>query len=628
MEQNWNFKGWATRNDLRCSDGRTIRRDAFAAQDGKEVPLVWNHNHKDAKNVLGHALLENRPEGVYAYGFLNDTPEGQRARLLIEHGDIKNLSIWANELRQTPSKDVMHGVIREVSLVLSGANPGAYIEAVDIQHSDDPDYDEEFSAEIYTDEPIELKHSDDQEKPPIEDVKTEEPAAEQQPETTEPVEPAKPEDEIQHSDDKEEKEMADTKERTVGDVFDELTDEQKKVVYYMIDQAVEEAKKRGESAEHSYNEEDGDIMHHNVFEGGQDEFLQHATDFFEHSDEIFEDAKKCNSLKEAVLEHAATYGIDNIDYLFPEAKTVGDMPEYKRRDDTAVGVFLNAVHKSPFSKVKTIVADLTEAAARAKGYIKGREKASEVFPLLRRTTNPTTIYKLQKFDRADLLEARDFDVIRFVKGEMRTMLDEETVRAALVGDGRDPSSSDKIDEQCIRPIWTDADLYTVKAVVEFGASDDDNTKAKKIISTIFRNRKNYKGSGNPIFFTTEDTLNTLLLAEDQIGRPLYDDLNKLATKLRVSRIVTSELLESRTRTVSGATRSLLGIIVNPIDYNFGADKGGEVSFFDDFDLDYNQQKFLLETHISGALTKPFAAIAIESVTASATTESNSESDNG
>lgn len=622
--EKWDFKGWATRNDIRCSDGRTIRKGAFAEQDGKEVPLVWNHDHKDPRNVLGHAILENRDDGVYAYGFLNSTAEAQRAKIFLEHGDIKNLSIWANDLRQTPSKDVMHGVIREVSLVLSGANPGAYIEAVDIRHSEDPEYDEEFSAVIYTDEAIELMHSDEQEKPPlVEDAEAAKPEK-TEPETTEtpespapqePVEPAKPEDEIQHSDDKKEEEpkMADATEKTVGDVFDELTDEQKKVVYYMIAKAVEEATEGGEAA-HSEEMEDGDIMHHNVFEGGQDEFLMHATDFFAHSDEIFDDAKKCNSLKEAVLEHAATYGIDNIDYLFPEAKVVGDMPEYKRRDDTAVGVFLNKVHKSPFSKVKTLIADITEATARAKGYIKGNQKASEVFSLLKRTTNPTTIYKLQKFDRADLIEARDFDIIRFVKSEMRTMLDEETVRAALVGDGRDPAGPDKIDEQCIRPIWTDDDLYTVKAAVTVLSGDDDNTVAKKIIRGIITSRKDYKGSGNPIFFTTEDCLNSLLLAEDQVGRPLYDDVSKLATKLRVSQIVTSELLENLTRTDgNGKTRTLMGIIVNPTDYNFGADKGGEVSFFDDFDLDFNQQKFLLETHISGALTKPYAAIAVEKI---------------
>lgn len=617
--QKYDFCGWATKNDVLCSDGRTIRRDAFAKQDGGVVPLIWNHDHKDAKNVLGHAILENHPEGVYAYCSFNDTAEGQRAKALVRHGDIRQMSIWANGLRQTASKDVMHGVIREVSLVLSGANPEAiidcpYIEAKEFRHSADPNYDEEFDAEIYTGECFELFHSDEQDtKEPLvtdeEEPKAEEP--EQKP-VEEPAEPTTDET-IQHSD-KEEPKMAEKTERTVGDVLEELTDEQQKVVFYAIQQAVEQALAKQEAEHAAQYDDEEDLMHSNVFQDGRDEFLAHATDFFEHSDEVFNDGKRYGSLKESVIEHAATYGIDNVDYLFPDPKDVYDTPEFKKRQTEWVDVFMNGTHKTPFSRIKSIVADITENAARAKGYITGTQKVSEVFPLLKRTTDPTTIYKYQKMDRDVILDIRDFDVIRFMKAEMKLMLEEEVARAALVGDGRDGAASDKIPEQNIRPIWTDADLYTVKATITVAANATDNALARAIITGIIRSRKNYKGSGNPILFTTEDYLNTMLLATDDVGRDLYDSVDKLAAKLRVSKIVTVEVMEGLYRTDSNVRKDLVGIIVNPKDYNFGSDKGGETSFFDDFNLEYNQNQFLIETRLSGALVKPFAAIAVEKVT--------------
>jgi HK97 family phage prohead protease len=635
--ERYDFEGWATRNDLKCSDGRTIRRDAFAEQDGEIVPLMWQHRHESPGNVIGHALLENRPEGVYTYATFNDNPMAIEAKNAVMHGDIRQMSIYANSLRQTPAKDVMHGVIREVSLVIAGANPGAYIQALDIRHSDDPDsdFEEEFDADIFTGFDFQLTHSADaeeenapaaeEEKKAEEDEKlTEEPAAEPESKTESESKTASDDstdsknEELQH---KEEPTMAEAaKEKTVQEVFEnEFTDEQKQIVYAMLAVAVENALKKAGTAEHSdeNSTEEDTLMHNNVFEtnGETTAFDANAAEFFAHSEEVFADAKKSGSLKDAVIEHAATYGIDHIDYLFPDAKMLSDAPDYIKRDDSFVTEFMDRVHKSPFSRIKSVHANITEAAARAKGYIKGSKKANEVFKLLSRVTNPTTVYKHQALDRQDIIEARDFNVITFVKQEMRIMLDEEIVRAALVGDGRDSNDADHIDDTAIRPIWTDDDLYTVSALVSVAQADDEQDIAKKTINAIIRARKNYRGSGNPIFFTSEDVLTEMLLLEDGVGRPLYDDINKLATKLRVAKIVTSEIFEGLYRTVSDVRRDLVGIIVNPADYNFGADKGGEISLFDDFDIDYNQNKFLLEAHLSGALTKPYSAIAVEKVAA-------------
>ncbi len=655
--QHYDFCGYATRNDMKCTDKRTIRGGAFKHQDGEVVPLVWNHDHKSQKNIIGKALLEDRPDGVYCYGSFNDTDGGIDAKKQVMHGDITHLSIFANGLKQQRykdgSKDVLHGDIKEVSLVLAGANPGAYIEDVDIYHSDDPDFDEEFSAVIYNDEELVL-HSDKEEDE--EEKKKPEPKAEEEPKKEAPApkaeepEEGSEEDEaeteedadndseendedekskIKHADnsDKEDTKMAEGKEKTVQDVFNEFTEEQKQVVYYMIGEAINNAK-GGESAEHSedYDEEDT-LMHTNIFESERDEFLAHAEDVMfgaEGTNAIFKAAKKNGSLKDAVLEHAASNNIVDsegdpaIDWLFPDSKTLTDAPEFINIRQEFVTEFMSRVHKTPFTRVKSMFADLTEAEARAKGYVKGNEKIDQVFSLLRRETTPTTVYKKQTLDRDDIIDITDFDVVAWLKGEMRIKLDEELVRAMLVGDGRASSSADKINEQCIRPIWTDdATLFVVNKVVEMSAADlaDEDKVAKQIIRASIKARKDYRGSGNPIFFTNDDTLTTMLLLTDDMGRDLYDTMEKLSTKLRVSKIVTSEIMDNLTRTVSGQTRTLRAIIVNPADYNVGTDKGGQVSMFDDFDIDFNKMKYLIETRCSGALIKPFSAIVIETAQA-------------
>ena len=572
--ERFDFSGWATRNNLKCSDGRTIRKDAFKDNNGQKVPLVWNHQHNEPFNVLGHALLENREEGVYAYCAFNDTEAGQNAKRLVEHGDVSALSIYANQLKQHGG-DVIHGSIREVSLVLAGANPGAFIDSI-ICHGEES----EEEAIIYTGEDISLSHADNEEI-------------------------------------KEEKPMEDTKKvenktdnKTVKDVFDTLTEEQKTVVYALIGQALESA---GATDENDENDEEDNNMKHNVFD--QDEMMQGNA--LSHSDmeEIFSDAKRTGSLKEAFLAHNATYGIDQIDTLFPEPKTMNTPPEFIKRDTNWVAGVINGVHHTPFSRIKSMFANITEDEARAKGYIKGKLKKEEVFTLLKRTTTPTTIYKKQKLDRDDIIDITDFDVVAWIKSEMRMMLDEEIARAILVGDGRLTSDDDHINEANIRPIWKDDDLYTIKTKITVGAAATDDDKAKAVIKAAVKSRKNYKGSGNPVLYTTEDFLTNCLLLEDTQGYRLYKSEQDVATAMRVSRIVTVPVMENLTRTDSESKeRTLVGIIVNLNDYNVGADKGGAVNMFDDFDIDYNQQKYLMETRCSGALIKPYSAIALEMVT--------------
>ena len=572
--ERFDFSGWATRNNLKCSDGRTIRKDAFKDNNGQKVPLVWNHQHNEPFNVLGHALLENREEGVYAYCAFNDTEAGQNAKRLVEHGDVSALSIYANQLKQHGG-DVIHGSIREVSLVLAGANPGAFIDSI-ICHGEES----EEEAIIYTGEDISLSHADNEEI-------------------------------------KEEKPMEDTKKvenktdnKTVKDVFDTLTEEQKTVVYALIGQALESA---GATDENDENDEEDNNMKHNVFD--QDEMMQ--GNVLSHSDmeEIFSDAKRTGSLKEAFLAHNATYGIDQIDTLFPEPKTMNTPPEFIKRDTNWVAGVINGVHHTPFSRIKSMFANITEDEARAKGYIKGKLKKEEVFTLLKRTTTPTTIYKKQKLDRDDIIDITDFDVVAWIKSEMRMMLDEEIARAILVGDGRLTSDDDHINEANIRPIWKDDDLYTIKTKITVGAAATDDDKAKAVIKAAVKSRKNYKGSGNPVLYTTEDFLTNCLLLEDTQGYRLYKSEQDVATAMRVSRIVTVPVMENLTRTDSESKeRTLVGIIVNLNDYNVGADKGGAVNMFDDFDIDYNQQKYLMETRCSGALIKPYSAIALEMVT--------------
>ena len=573
----YDFSGWATRNNIRCSDGRTIRKDAFKDNDGQKVPLVWNHSHNDPSNVLGHALLENRDEGVYAYCTFNDTENGQHAKTLVQHGDIDKLSIYANRLKQNGG-DVIHGSIREVSLVYANANPGAYI--VDVMaHGDDV----EEGGIIYTDEKFSLYHAEDDKKEETKENKTNEP------------------------------------DKTVGELFNsamkKLSDDEQNSVYAVIGAALEE-KDDSEDSEAEHSDTDGEYTDGEL-EGGNEEMKHNVfdkedakeKDTLSHADQmtIISDAKRYGSMKESFLAHADEYGIQGIDWLFPEARTTTNVPEFIKRDTGWVSKIMGAVHKSPFSRIKSVFADITEDEARAKGYMKGKLKKDEVFSLLKRTTTPTTIYKKQKMDRDDVIDITDFDVIAWLKSEMRLMLDEEIARAILLGDGRPASSDDKINELNIRPIVSDDELYTIQKTVDVANSADADTKAKAFIRAAIKARKDYKGSGNPTLFTTEDLLTDMLLLTDEMGRDLYESEEKLRTKLRVKEIVTVEVMEG----VNGKnSKPLMGVIVNPADYNVGADKGGAINMFDDFDIDYNQQKYLIETRCSGALTKPYSAIAL------------------
>ena len=585
------FSGWATRNDLKCSDGRVIRRDAFKHDDGIKVPLVWNHQHNDPRNVLGHAWLENRPEGVYTYGFFNDSESGEIGKILVKHGDICALSIYANQLQQRGC-DVLHGEIREVSLVHAGANPGAFIDSM-LKHGEDSD-DE---AIIYTGMPLYLSHSDADKQEDKADDGEKKGASEKK-------------------DDPEKKTDSD-EEKTVADVINSMTEEQKNVMYVMIGQAMED---QGESDLESEDNNDDDskggtnTMKHNVFDKDdrqKENVLVHSDGSEVSSEEIstiFGDIKRYGSLKDSVLAH----GIDNVDYLFPDAQTLANTPEFIQRDTGWVKKVMSGVHHTPFSRIKSIFADITEDDARAKGYFKGKLKKEEVFGLLKRTTTPTTVYKKQKMDRDDVVDITDFDVVAWLKSEMRMMLDEKLARAYLIGDGRLASSDDKINEQNIRPILKDEELYTIQATVSVQPSATEDDKAREFIRTAIKARKNYKGSGQPTLYTTEDILTDCLLLTDTTGRDLYTDVAQLAKKLRVKEIVTVPVMEGVNGKNGGA---LMGIIVNLADYNVGADRGGAVNMFDDFDIDYNQQKYLIETRCSGALIKPYSAIALELSTA-------------
>ena len=573
----YDFSGWATRNNIKCSDGRTILRDAFKHNDGQTVPLVWNHQHNESANVLGHAVLENREEGVYAYCTFNDTEAGKNAKLLVEHGDVTALSIYANQLKQNGS-NVMHGTIREVSLVLAGANPGAFIDSI-IRHGEFC----EDEAVIYTGENLSLEHAD--QKPSDKDDKAGE-------------------------DDKGDGKVEGNKEKTIKDVVDSMSEEQKNVLYALVGQALEGKEMAQSAIEENNNIEDGgeQEMKHNVFEGRETD----KKDVLSHDamETIFKDAKRYGSLKESFLAHADQYGIKDIEWLFPDAKNVNMPPDFIKRDDSYVQKVMRGVHHVPFSRIKSMHADITADQARAKGYIKGKLKKEEVFTLLKRTTTPTTIYKKQKLDRDDVIDITDFDVVAWLKMEMRMMLDEEIARAILVGDGRLSSDDDKINEMCIRPIAKDADLYCVKAPVTVASAATEEEIAKAFIRTVIKSRKEYKGSGSPTLFTTEDVLTNCLLLEDKNGRIIYDTVEKLATALRVKEIVTVEVMEGAKTKVEEQEKPLMALMVNLVDYYVGADKGGAVNMFDDFDIDYNQQKYLMETRCSGALVKPYSAIAV------------------
>lgn len=567
----YDFSGWATRNDIRCSDGRTIRKGAFAEQDGTTVPLVWNHNHVDADNVLGHAILENRDQGVYAYCFFNDTKQGNNAKELVTHGDICSLSIFANQLKQNGG-DVIHGAIREVSLVLAGANPGAKIENI-MAHGDNS----EEEAIIYNDsDEINLAHSEEKEKMEEEN-----------------------------------------KEKTVKDVIDSMTEEQRNVMYALIGEAIESTK--GESDDDQSNEEENK-MKHNAFEN-EDQNKKEETETLSHSEfmEIVSEAKRKGSMKDAFLEHNITeipylaHSITNVGNLFPEAKAVSRVPEVVDRDQTWVGNVMASVKHTPFSRVKSFYANITADEARAKGYIKGAKKVEEVITALKRTTDPQTVYKLQKMDRDDIIDITDFDVVAWLKGEMRGKLDEEIARAILIGDGRSSSSADKVDPLKIRPVYQDDTTYTIKRILTRAAGADDSAFAKAFIKDVVKSRKEYKGSGNPTLYTTEDMLTSMLLIEDTTGRVIYDTIEKLKTALRVRDIVTVPVMENvgREDTPGKKKWNLLGILVNLSDYNVGADKGGSVNMFDDFDINYNKYEYLIETRCSGALVKPYSAITFE-----------------
>ena len=566
----YDFSGYATRANLKCSDGRIIMKDAFKADDGKQVPLVWNHRHGDPSEVLGHAVLENREDGVYAYCTFNDTENGKIGKALVEHGDVNALSICANKLKQVGSQ-VMHGIIREVSLVLAGANPGAYIE--DVMSHGDEDGEE---AIIYTGENISLYH-----------------AEEESPETSE---------------DTSEKEDST---RTVEDVINSMNEEQQRVFYAMVGSAALAGAEENSGGEDNETTGGSEEMKQNVFDTedrmGIGGVLMHSDGTvveFEEIGQIFRDAKRYGSLRDSVLNH----GIDQVDYLFPDDKNLTTMPTFIQRDQTWVREIMNGVHHTPFSRVKSVFADITEDDARAKGYIKGKMKKEEFFSLMKRSTGPTTVYKKQKMDRDDVVDITDFDIVAWLKTEMRMMLDEELARAILIGDGRLASSDDKIDENCIRPIAKDADLFTVHVDVTVASSATDDDKAKEFIRTVIKTRKLYKGSGNPILFTTEDMLTDMLLLTDEMGRDLYADEAALARKLRARKIVTVPVMEG----VNGKNGNpLAGVMLNLNDYNVGADRGGSVNMFDDFDIDYNAQKYLIETRCSGALTVPYSAMAFE-----------------
>lgn len=569
--EKYDFSGWATRNDIRCSDGRTIRKGAFAEQDGTTVPLVWNHNHVDADNVLGHAILENRDQGVYAYCFFNDTKQGNNAKELVNHGDICSLSIFANQLKQNGG-DVIHGAIREVSLVLAGANPGAKIENI-MAHGDNS----EEEAIIYNDsDEINLAHSEEKSKMEEEN-----------------------------------------KEKTVKDVIDSMTEEQRNVMYALIGEAIESTK--NESDDDQSNEEENQ-MKHNAFEN-EDQNKKEENQTLSHSEfmEIVSEAKRKGSMKDAFLEHNITeipylaHSITNVGNLFPEAKAVSRVPEVVDRDQTWVGNVMASVKHTPFSRVKSFYANITADEARAKGYVKGAKKVEEVITALKRTTDPQTVYKLQKMDRDDIIDITDFDVVAWLKGEMRGKLDEEIARAILIGDGRDSSSSDKVDPLRIRPIYQDDATYTVKRILTRASGADDSAFAKAFIKDVVKSRKEYKGSGNPTLYTTEDMLTSMLLIEDTTGRVIYDTIEKLKTALRVRDIVTVPVMENVGREDTQAKKkwNLLGVLVNLSDYNVGADKGGSVNMFDDFDINYNKYEYLIETRCSGALVKPYSAITFE-----------------
>lgn len=578
----YDFSGYATKANTLCYDGLTIAPDAFKGDDGRKVPVVWNHDHSDPEHVLGHALLQNRKDGVYAYVKMNDSPSGQSALEAVRSGDIDAMSIFANGLKKA-GNTVMHGVIRELSLVLAGCNPGALIDEI-VEHSADYNAEEGDEAFIYTDGGLSLKHGLDPDDNPL----------------------GEEDDEIMHSEDEDKEksnenpEDKETTEETVKEVFDSLTEKQKNVVYAIVGMVTDG--KKGADNKETDNDKEDETVKHNVFDNDKDQgVLKHSIDEI---NAAMADGKRCGSMKDAFIQH----GIEDVEWLFPEDHLLDNPPRIIDNDQTWVGKVMSSVHHIPFSRIKSMSADLTEEDARAKGYIKGNFKKEQVFGLLKRSTSPTTVYKKQKMDRDDIADITSFDVIAWLKQEMRTKLNEELARAYLIGDGRNAASDDKINEGNIRPIYSDDDFYTIKVQAEVATGADTETKIKAAMNASLKARKDYKGSGNPTLFTTEDNLTDMLLLEDKIGHRLYKNEAEVAQALRVKEIVTVPQMAGMKGTKGG---ELFGIVVNLADYTVGADKGGAVNMFDDFDIDYNQQKYLIETRCSGALTVPFSAMAIE-----------------
>ncbi len=571
----YDFSGYATKANTLCYDGLTIAPDAFKGDDGRKVPVVWNHDHSDPEHVLGHALLQNRKDGVYAYVKMNDSPSGQSALEAVRSGDIDAMSIFANGLKKA-GNTVMHGVIRELSLVLAGCNPGALIDEI-VEHSTDYNAEEGEEAFIYTDGGLSLKHGLDPDDNPLGE-----------------------EDDEDKEKSKENPEDKETTEETVKEVFDSLTEKQKNVVYAIVGMVIDG--KKGADNKETDNDKEDETVKHNVFDNEKEQgVLKHSIDEI---NAAMADGKRCGSMKDAFIQH----GIEDVEWLFPEDHLLDNPPRIIDNDQTWVGKVMSSVHHIPFSRIKSMSADLTEEDARAKGYIKGNFKKEQVFGLLKRSTSPTTVYKKQKMDRDDIADITSFDVIAWLKQEMRTKLNEELARAYLIGDGRNAASDDKINEGNIRPIYSDDDFYTIKVQAEVATGADTETKIKAAMNASLKARKDYKGSGNPTLFTTEDNLTDMLLLEDKIGHRLYKNEAEVAQALRVKEIVTVPQMAGMKGTKGG---ELFGIVVNLADYTVGADKGGAVNMFDDFDIDYNQQKYLIETRCSGALTVPFSAMAIE-----------------
>lgn len=577
----YDFSGYATKANTKCYDGLTIAPNAFADDNGRTVPVVWNHNHSGPEYVLGHALLQNRKDGVYAYVKMNDTPGGKTALEAVRSGDIDAMSIFASGLKKA-GQTVMHGVILELSLVLAGCNPGALIDEI-VEHGADWSADEGEEAFIYTDGGISLKHGLDPDDNPLDE-----------------------EDEIMHSEDedkekpKENPEDKETTEETVKEVFDSLTEKQKNVVYAIVGMVTDG--KKGADNKETDNDKEDETVKYNVFDNDKEKgVLKHSIDEI---NAAMADGKRCGSMKDAFIQH----GIEDVEWLFPEDHLLDNPPRIIDNDQTWVGKVMSGVHHIPFSRIKSMSADLTEEDARAKGYIKGNFKKEQVFGLLKRSTSPTTVYKKQKMDRDDIADITGFDVIAWLKQEMRTKLNEELARAYLIGDGRNAASDDKINEGNIRPIYSDDDFYTIKVQANVATGADTETKIKAAMNASLKARKDYKGSGNPTLFTTEDNLTDMLLLEDKIGHRLYKNEAEVAQAMRVKEIVTVPQMAGMKGKLGG---ELFGIVVNLADYTVGADKGGAVNMFDDFDIDYNQQKYLIETRCSGALTVPFSAMAIE-----------------